>query len=290
MGYEEGIGTHPDFRLYRGPQYVGMVEVLTLFQRNEWDADERRHSQLAEEINRRVTLTTHSITFDIQRWDGTPNIKHLVHWLRSSIGELWGPPAAPNCGAAGPVRTYTSRGTEITFELLPLPPGFHIAADDAAVVGGVCTGGLIDTAARLRDRLDTKAGKYRADGKPYAIVVGARDRWCEVDEIHRALTGTPSVVVRTGEAVRRGDGFFGVGREHPQGKHRQVSAVYSLHNWFPGGPYRPRITRFDNPFAMSPFPDDALPHGGHWSILRRDTGRLTAEWLVTPEDRLEATD
>jgi hypothetical protein len=86
------------------------------------------------------------------------------------------------------------------------------------MVGGAATGGWIDSANRLRDRLDEKAGKYRLDGQPFAIVVGARDSWCTIDEVHQALTGTPAVVVATGEGVRRGDGFSGLNRAHPGGK------------------------------------------------------------------------
>jgi hypothetical protein len=100
--------------------------------------------------------------------------------------------------------------------------------------------------------------------------------------VHQALTGTPAVVIATGESTRQRDGFFGVGRQHPQGKRRQVSAVYSLHDWFPGGLAGPRITRFDNPFAEQPFPVDALPHAGHWGVSRREVGHVSAAWLSAP--------
>jgi hypothetical protein len=135
--------------------------------------------------------------------------------------------------------------------------------------------------------LKAKARKYPRDGRPYAIVVGARDRWCDIGEIHRALTGTCAIVERTGEAIRRGDGFYGVGRDHPQGKRRHVSAVYALHDWSPGDSRQPRITRFDNPFATAPFPDDALPFSGHWGVAHRDAARVRADWLIPAERPLE---
>jgi hypothetical protein len=94
-------------------------------------------------------------------------------------------------------------------------------------------------------------------------VAGIRDIMCDLGEVHGALTGTSAVVIATGEGIRKGDGFFGNGRHRAAGKHQRVSAVFSIHEWFPGGPYQPRITRFDNPFATAPFPADALPFGGH---------------------------
>ncbi|MFC5001950.1 hypothetical protein ACFPIJ_29465 [Dactylosporangium cerinum] len=158
--YEEGSGRQPAFCLYDNDgQYVGRVEVLTLLQRQDWDAEELRHGQLVEQINQRLPLTTHSVVLDIERWTDAPSIKHLVAWLTSTIEDLRNQPSTHPADAGGPVRTYTGRSAEIRFEFLPLPPGYPVTADDAVVVGGACTGGLIDTAARLRDRLDTKASK-----------------------------------------------------------------------------------------------------------------------------------
>jgi hypothetical protein len=51
------------------------------------------------------------------------------------------------------------------------------------------------------------------------------------------------------------------------------------------GPYRPRITRFDNPFAAAPFPADALPFGGHWGGRQKPDTR--AGGLVGPPGRTD---
>jgi hypothetical protein len=77
VAYEEGGGTRPDFRLHDVDEYVGAVEVLTLLQRADWTAEGRRHAQLADSINVRVPLTTHSSMFDIRRWDGTPSVNRI---------------------------------------------------------------------------------------------------------------------------------------------------------------------------------------------------------------------
>ncbi|WP_306215267.1 hypothetical protein [Actinoplanes sp. RD1] len=283
VAYEEGEGTRPDFHLYRDRQYVGALEVLSLFQREDWTAEERHHAVLADELNKRLPLTTHSLMFDIQSWTGTPSLRHLVRWLDATLAELRADPKALPLDATGiPEKTYVGRGTNISFQFWALPPGYRAGPQDPVVVSGAAMGGLIDSATRLRERLDTKAGKYDLGGKPFAIAVGARDSWCTLDEVHQALTGTPAVVIATGQGIRQGDGFFGTGRRHPQGKRRHVSAVYALHDWFPGGPTEPRITRFDNPLAHQPFPADALPHHGHWGVSWRDGSRISADWLIAP--------
>lgn len=120
-----------------------------------------------EHLNRRLPLTTHSVIFDIQRWGNLPSVNDLAAWLSSAIAELAAHPGEP-CNA--PARTYCSRGTEIEFEFLPLPPGFSIADGDATVLSGACTGGEIDTAFRLRKRLKKKASKY--PNTPAALPVG----------------------------------------------------------------------------------------------------------------------
>ena len=64
----------------------------------------------------------------------------------------------------------------------------------------------------------------------------------------------------------------------------RVSTVYSLHDWFPGGSYQPRITRFDNPLSEAAFPRETLPFGGHGGVQQRDaacglTGSLPPDGL-----------
>ncbi|WP_127508640.1 hypothetical protein [Actinoplanes solisilvae] len=289
LAYEEGVKTRPDFRLYSGPEYVGTVEVLTLFERDDWGKEARRNAWLEDEINRLVPLTTHSLSFDVHRWDSTPNVKHLTRWLRSILEALRQDPDHLDHDATGtPERVYVGRSTDIAFQFYPLRRDRRPADGGASVIGGPVTGGFIDAAIRLRDRLDVKAGKYELDDKPFALVVGIRDSWCSVEEVHEALVGTPAVVIATGQATRRGDGFFGVGRKHPSGKRTQVSSVFSLHEWFPGGPYQPRTTRFDNPFAAHGFPLDALAFQGHWGVRHRNDKRVLADWLSQPTAMIAA--
>jgi hypothetical protein len=106
VGYEEGTRTRPDFRLYRGQEYVGTVEVLTLSDREDWDQEARRHARLEEDINRLVPLSIHSLTFDVHSWASTPNVRHLERWMRATLEGLRHDPdawARPATGRSAPI-------------------------------------------------------------------------------------------------------------------------------------------------------------------------------------------
>jgi len=284
VAYEEGEGTRPDFRLYNGDgTYVGAVEVATLFLREDWAGEERRHAGLEDALNARLRLTTHSVEFEVYRWHDTPSVRRMATWLQRALDDLRADPGAlPRDELGMPEKVYATSAVEIAFRFLALPESYVVEDGDRIVLGGAPIGGCVDSAWRLRERLDDKAVKYDLRGKPFAIVVGVRDSMCDLGDVHQALTGTPAVVVATGEGVRKGDGFFGTGQDRADGKHRRVSAVFSVQEWYPGGPYLPRITRFDNPFTAAPFPADALPFGGHWGEVDRDPKHVRADWLVPP--------
>lgn len=282
--YEEGEGTHPDFRLYGDSGvYVGVVEVATLFLRDDWAAEERRHAVLEDGLNARLRLTTHSVDFEVRRWDNMPSVRHMAKWLGRALDDLHTDPGALPIDWLGmSEKVYSTRSVEIAFRFLALPEDYVVKDGDPVVLGGAAIGGCVDSAVRLRDRLDDKAVKYDLRGKPFAIAVGVRDNMCDLGEVYQAITGTPAVVVATGEGTRKGDGFFGNGRDRTDGKHQRVSAIFSIHEWYPGGPYRPRITRFDNPFAAAPFPVEALPVNSHWGVVERTPTSIRADWLVPP--------
>jgi hypothetical protein len=111
---------------------------------------------------------------------------------------------------------------------------------------------------------------------------------CDLSDVYHALVGTEEVIVATLESRLKGDGFFGLWDGRGGGKHQRVSAVFSIHEWYPGGPYRPRITRVDNPLASAPFPDDALPFSGRWGVTERGATHVRADWLVPPVAPLPA--
>jgi hypothetical protein len=139
-------------------------------------------------------------------------------------------------------------------------------------------GGFVDSFVRLRSALEKKVQKrYETRGKPFAIFVGAWDPACTVDQFEDALLGNEQFLVNSGELTRANNGFFGLRRDRPAGKHREVSCVFALRGWRPWAPDNAVVLRFDNPFSVVPFPDDLLP-ADHRLGIRRHDQRAWLEW------------
>jgi hypothetical protein len=282
--YEEDEGTRLDFRLYDGPDYIGAVEVASLMLRQDWSAEQKRHAQLAEALNKRLPVTTHFLDFEVRRWESAPITRHLEQWIRSTLQDLQANPEALSVGDVGvPEKVYSSKTAELVFSFHPVPDAYQVKDDDRLVSDGAGIGGFVDSDIRLRGKLHDKAAKYDLRGKPYAIVIGVHDPMCDLDDIFDALIGTAAIVVATGQDVRKGDGFYGrSSRVKPAGKHTRVSCVYAIQDWWPGGLYQPRITRFDNPFAASEFPLDCLPIDAHWAEVDRGPTYVRSDWRIPP--------
>lgn len=160
--YEEGEGTRPDFRLYDGGgAYVAAVEVATLFLGEDWAAEQRRQALVEDALNQRLILTTHSIQFEIRRWDDSPKLRDMARWVERTLDDLRADLGALPLDELGtPEMIYSARAVEIAFRFLPLPASYAVRSGDRIVLGGAAIGGLINSAARLRERLDDKAVKY----------------------------------------------------------------------------------------------------------------------------------
>lgn len=70
--------------------------MVTLFLWKDWEAKQRRHAVLQDALNARLRLTTHSIDFEIRRWDSNspPSTGQMVKWIEDVFDELPTDPSA----------------------------------------------------------------------------------------------------------------------------------------------------------------------------------------------------
>jgi hypothetical protein len=277
VAYEEG-GEGPDFRAYTGDENVAGVEVLSIFMRQDWSSEEQRHGRLRDELNSRVALSSHIISFEIKRWDREPRMRDIADWVRRIIDEL-APPDSGNVELAR--HTFRSKAVELDFTFFPRQSDSPPKPTARIVALGPSLGGWVNSDLRLRDALDAKAGnRYDLRSRPFAILIGVHDVFCSLDQIMDALLGGEQVAVATGNVSRRGDGFYGSSQRYPNGKNRRVSCVFALHDWMPGVS-EPRLLRFDNPFCEMEFPVDVLPADFRLGVAERSQQGIRFGWYPT---------
>lgn len=86
--YEEG-GVGPDYRVYEGGACIAGVEVLSLFQRQDWSAEEKRHWRLADALNARVRPTQgYFVDFEIEQADHEPAPRRFAEFIKRRLAEL----------------------------------------------------------------------------------------------------------------------------------------------------------------------------------------------------------
>lgn len=251
--HEEG-GRGPDFRLYQDGEYVAAVEVCSLFENRRWTDIQQQHARLADVVNRQIPLSDWFIHFEVIRHERQPSTNRVVAWLKQQLAAL------PEGTDIVPEITYATDEVELRFWFVRRTRSTAPHPTDRVVGSGQIVGGVVDSYLRVRSALEKKIQKrYDTRGMPFAIVVGIWDPMCNTDQLEDALLGNEQVIVRSGDVIRAGNGFFGVDRRSPTGKHREVSAVIALHGWRPWAGDSGTMVRFENPYASVPFPDDLLP-------------------------------
>jgi hypothetical protein len=286
--YEEG-GHGPDFRIYVAGRCAGAIEVLSLFQRQDWTDEQARHGRLADELDSRVRPTAgYFANFQIKAADRDPSPRRFADYIAARIAEL--PPydeAPPSISEQRLV--YTENDVRIEVWFAPMRPGARSLTDpDARISGfGQVIGGFVNSAFRLRDRLSQKAAKqrtvYQIEGVPFLVAVGVHDINCSTDEVVSALYGSEVVVVGSGMTARQGDGFFGADKERPHGRRRAVSGVVVVTGVPLGTDATPDVALFDNPFAARPWPRDLMAAVTRtWGISDRTDSSFRMGWIDPP--------
>lgn len=263
--YEEG-GIGPDFRIYDDGTLVGAVEVLSLFQREDWNAEQARHSRLAAELNRRVRPTDgYFVDFEIEHAEQEPAPRRFADWIQRQLAAL--PPhdqldLPPDVTRADlPTRVYDRDGVRIQVTFMPMRKDAPSkSSPDARIVGiGAAIGGMVNSGARLKARIREKTGRYQIGEVPFLVAAGIHDPFCDDDEVISAVYGSDAVDLRTGEFVRNPDGLFGTDPQGGQSRHRRVSAVAVISHSRVWEAQTADVAVLHNPNAARPWPDDALP-------------------------------
>lgn len=283
--YEVGdVG--PDFRVYEENVCVGAVEVLSLFQREDWTAEEKRHLRLADELNRRLSPTDgYFVDYEIEVADKEPPPRRFADFITRELAKL--PPHDSLSLPSDPTRSdlptavYDRDGVRIRATFLPMNKDAGAKTNsDARIVGtGPAIGGMVNASDRLRERIAAKAGgRYDVTKVPFVIAVGVHDTFCSDDEVMEALYGDEAVVVATGRLVRRNDGVFGADRERTEGRHRRVSgiAVFSgLRCWEREAA---DVAMYDNPYARRLAPDSLVQWTRRYGVAEETAAGVRFGW------------
>lgn len=203
--YEEG-GRGPDFRLYAGRDYLGAVEMMSLFMEEGFSNTEARHGRIADELNSRLSLDRWFVHFEVDQLDRSPSARKLADWVSGEITQLPNPEASD---ARTHHRVYSVDGVRLNFSFYPCKP--DPTGKGGRIVGpGPIIGGWIKSGERLRVALTGKAGRrYELREKPFAVCVGIHDPFCSVDQIEAALYGNVQYEVATMNHSRADKAFFG---------------------------------------------------------------------------------
>jgi hypothetical protein len=280
--YEEDASS-PDFRLYRSSEYLAGLEVLTLFPERDFASKVSRNAALVEELNRRVRPIHWYVSIDVIDWRRQPRLAPLIKWLERTLASL-PPPAASLAREDYPTAVYPGADVELGFEFLPRRKVAPPEVTEPIVAFGPAIAEFVQPVRRLRGALRQKTGsKYDHRGRPFAVLVSARDYACDTKDIIDALYGDDAIAFRPGDPdsarpIRKNNGIFGLSAPTPAGRNRRLSCIFVLlRGWAPGCNQAPNIIRFDNPFAERPFPDDVLAPTSRFVARRNDSG-VRLEW------------
>ena len=170
---------------------------------------------------------------------------------------------------------------------MPMAPGARGRSNpDAQIVGmGPSIGGCVNTAARIRDRIDAKAGsRYEIDVAPFLVAVALHDLFQTDHEMVTAMYGDEAVEIPSGRSLRRNNGVFGIDNQSPNGRNRRLSAVAFLQQVYVWKPDRVGVSVMVNPYAAHDWSPRLLP-ATRWFGETGTTGdQMQFGWQDLPRD------
>jgi hypothetical protein len=285
--YEEG-GVGPDFRVNEDGRCLAALEVLSLFQRQDWTAEEKRHARLADALDAQLRPTAgYFVHFELQHAEREPSPVRFVEFVREGLDAL--PPHEQLVQSLTAIRPrdhlpsaiYEEHGVRALIEFVPMVPDAPSKTDpDARIVGmGPIIGGVVNSGERLKKKVKAKAGgRYDIEGVPFLVLAGIHDMFCSDNQVVTALYGGETVTFPSGEPGRRNDGLFGVDPHHPKGRQKRLSAVGVIR----GLRWEAETVDFailHNPYAATPWPRELLSAGRTFDVVTTADGFMTLDWL-----------
>lgn len=279
--YEEDVSS-PDFRIYRGSDYVAGIEICSLFPNKRFVSEISRNDRLVVEVNSRVRIVGWYVLINTIKWKQQPRIGDIARWFNER-GSVLPRPWPGITREDYPTGTYASPEVEFSCTFIPRQSAPSQEGVDRLVVGGPPVFESANSEQRIRNSLGAKAGsKYEHLGRPFAIFVSVRD-YSDTEDIVNALYGDDILRVDIngqGAVVRdrRRNGFFAVNNANPVGRNRRVSCVLVLtRGWIPGSGMAPKVLRFDNPCGYFDFPNDLFVAYRRFKAFRDQSG-IRMEW------------
>lgn len=279
--YEEG-GSGPDFRVYRDSSLVGAVEVLSLFDPQDWSIGQQRVNKLIDFLNERLGAPTHwfiGMNGDLEDFpEAEVPIRLCVDFLQSQLATL---PTEPDFMDVDEWPTATFEFGKDSLEFCFLRRSADRPDEERShsriMAHGPTVGGMVNVGGRLKSRIGKKRPeRYELEpDTPYLVFSVIHDSFGDEWDVKNALYGQTAVEIATKRSVRNGDGVFGTSRRSQAivPKNTRIAGVSVCTGLQTSFIERLTLDIYDNPYAKRHWPS-LLPH------LRRfeKHGNGTLDW------------
>lgn len=261
--------------------------MLSLFQREDWTVEEKRHERLADAVNAALRPTDgYFVHFQINRAQREPSPTRFVKFVRDALARL--PPheilleslPALRPRQHLPSAIYEETDVLIEVEFVPMAPNAPSKSDpDARIVGtGAITGGMVNSAERLKKKVAAKAGgRYKIEQVPFLVLAGLHDMFCSEDQVLAGLYGGDRYSLSSGELGRRNDGLFGPDLQRDKGRHKRLSAV-GIISGLRWKPESNELSIMHNPYASRPWPDYIIPNARNFGVIQSTGELMRLDW------------
>jgi hypothetical protein len=188
---EEG-GRGPDFRIYRGSEYLGAIEVRSIFMRGDWSDELARFNRIADELNSRIRLESWFVNITRIRISREPSYRQLAQWVEDRLAGL--SLSQDQGDVVSRTAIYTEPEVQLWFRFIRRTSERPPKETDRVVGFGPFVGGFGNESGRLRLTLKEKMRKkYELRDGAFAIWFGVKDIMYSEEDVLAALYGDEQV-------------------------------------------------------------------------------------------------